>query len=345
MNSALFGLVAAVTWGIHDFLARYPARAVGAVPTELAVTVVGLVILSAWILVTGVDLHIAWPKLWLVAASGICIVLGALSLFSALALGPISVVAPIASSYPAIAVIFALALGSYPSLLQWLAITAVMAGVTIVARSGGRNEGPHREKGAAARVTPVEFWRQAELAHALCLADGKKPDEIIRRTAPTGESSSVPHWQNYWSQAEAKIEVLKAKRVLGLAFGASLGFALSLTSGQVAAPIFGDVETVWLARIFGLAAIGAIQLSRGKPRVPARWLPLLGLMGTLDVVAVAAIITAGNLADPEFATVVSSVFGAVTVLLARLFLKESIAPLQLAGMALIFGGVAVLAGL
>jgi drug/metabolite transporter (DMT)-like permease len=50
------------------------------------------------------------------------------------------------------------------------------------------------------------------------------------------------------------------------------------------------------------------------------------------------------LPDPEFATVVSSAFGAVTVLLARAFLKEPIAPAQLAGMVLIFGGVAALAG-
>ena len=68
-------------------------------------------------------------------------------------------------------------------------------------------------------------------------------------------------------------------------------------------------------------------------------------MGLLDVLALATITAAGNLPSPEFATVVSSAFGAVTVLLARIFLKEPIAPAQLAGMVLIFGGVAVLAGL
>jgi drug/metabolite transporter (DMT)-like permease len=61
--------------------------------------------------------------------------------------------------------------------------------------------------------------------------------------------------------------------------------------------------------------------------------------------ALGAITAAGNLPDPAFATVVSSAFGAVTVLLARIFLKEPIAPAQFAGMVLIFGGVGVLAGL
>ena len=36
MNSALFGVVAALSWGVHDFLARFPSRAVDPVPTVFA---------------------------------------------------------------------------------------------------------------------------------------------------------------------------------------------------------------------------------------------------------------------------------------------------------------------
>ncbi|MEX1060596.1 MAG: EamA family transporter [Methyloceanibacter sp.] len=56
-------------------------------------------------------------------------------------------------------------------------------------------------------------------------------------------------------------------------------------------------------------------------------------------------VAAGNLPDPAFATVVSSAFSAVAVLLARAFLKEPISPAQLGGMVLIFGGVGALAAL
>jgi len=136
--------------------------------------------------------------------------------------------------------------------------------------------------------------------------------------------------------------------VLGLAFLSSFCFALSLASGQAAVPVFGEVETVWLARVFGLITIFALYLWNvwrwGIAPLPARWLPLFGLMGFLDVVALGTIVAAGNLPDPAFATVVSSAFSAVTVLLARVFLKEAISPAQFAGMALIFGGVAALAG-
>jgi drug/metabolite transporter (DMT)-like permease len=286
MNSALLGLVAALSWGFHDFAARFPSRAVGPIPTVFAVTLAGLIVLSVWLLIGGGTIEIARPELWLTATTGVFFALATLSLFTALALGPMTIVAPITGSYPALAMLFALAQGARPSLIQWLAVVAVMTGVLIVSRSGGGYE----ERGEIARGT--------------------------------------------------------MKGIIGLALLASFGFAIALTAGQAAVPIFGEVETVWLARCFGLLTIGALYLwrARGTP-LPLRWLPLLGIMGCLDVAALGTVTAAGKLPSPEFATVVSSTFGAVTVLLARIFLKEPIAPAQLAGMALIFGGVAILAGL
>lgn len=287
MSSVLLGLAAALAWGLNDFLARFPSRAVGPIPTVLVVTAAGLIVLSGWILLGGATIRIVWPSLWLVALSGVCFTLGTLSLYAALARGPIAIVAPIAGSFPALAMIIAVVQGARPSLTQWLG--AVMAGVAIVSRSGGHYE------------------------------------------------------------ASGELQPGMLKSVLGLAFLASFGFALSLASGQAAAAIFGEVETVWLARVFGLIAIGGLYLLNSwrseQALPPVRWLPLLALMGCLDVAALGTIVAAGDLPDPEFATVVSAAFSAVTVLLARAFLKEPIAPAQLAGMALIFGGAAALAGL
>jgi drug/metabolite transporter (DMT)-like permease len=224
--------------------------------------------------------------MWLIAVTGMVFAVATLSLFSALALGPFSIVAPLAGSYPALAMIFAVAQGARPNLAQWLAIAAVMGGIIIVSRSGGHYE-----------------------------ASGHLPPG-------------------------------KLKTVLGLSLLASFGFAVSLTSGQAAVPIFGDVETVWLARCFGLLTIGVLYLWRSrKVPLPARWLPVLGLMGCLDAAAIGTIVAAGNLPNAAFATVVSSAFGAVTVLLARAILKEPIGQLQLVGIVLIFVGVSGLAGL
>jgi drug/metabolite transporter (DMT)-like permease len=284
MNSALLGVAAALAWGTHDFLARFPSRAIGPVNALLVVTLAGLLVLSVWMLLAGAPIRIVWPWLWLVAATGIFSALATLWLFAALSLGPFSIVMPIAGSYPAFAMLFAIIGGTRPSVVEWLAIAAVMIGVAAVSRS-----------------------------------------------------STEP-------QATDELQPGKVKAVIGFALLASFGFAASLTGGQLAAPIFGEVQTVWLARIFGLLTVGALYLRRSVSfQAPASWLPLLGLMGALDVGAFMAVVTASMLPNPAIATVASSAFGVVTVVLARLILKERIGRLQLAGIVLVFLGVAVLA--
>ncbi len=118
MSSALLGAAAALAWGAHDFLARFPSRSLGPVNTVLAVTASGFILLSLWMLASGTEIRIVWPSLWLVAVTGIFFALATLSLFAALTLGPISIVCPIAGSYPALAMIFAVAAGARPGVVD-----------------------------------------------------------------------------------------------------------------------------------------------------------------------------------------------------------------------------------
>jgi drug/metabolite transporter (DMT)-like permease len=284
MNSALLGSLAALAWGVHDFIARYPSRAIGPVNTALGVTLAGLFALGLWLVLSGEPLDIVWHSLWLTAATGFCYAVATMSLYAALAIGPLSVVAPIAGSYPALAVLFALAAGERPSLVQWLAVAAVMAGVVAVAqRRGGHDD-------------------DAE--------------------APSG----------------------RARTYVGLALVASLGFALAFTSGQAAVPVFGEAQSALLARLFGLLAVALCYLHASVTwRMTQASVPLIGAMGLLDVVALITVISAAAFPDAALATVTSSAFGAVTVVLARILLNERISPLQFLGLVLIFGGVVVLA--
>ncbi len=115
MSSVILGLAAALSWGVYDFLSRFPSRAVGPIPTVLAVTFFGLLLLSAWMVIGGDGITIVWPKLWLVAVAGIFFALATLALFAAFALGPMTIVAPIVGSYPALAMLFAVAQGARPN--------------------------------------------------------------------------------------------------------------------------------------------------------------------------------------------------------------------------------------
>jgi drug/metabolite transporter (DMT)-like permease len=286
MNAALLGLVGALSWGLHDFLARFPSRKLGPTNTTFLVTATGFVALTLWIiLVNGAPDRLAWSSSWLAAVAGIFSALATLALFTALTLGPVSIVTPIAGAFPAPALLFAVIGGLRPTHVEWLAMASVLAGVALVSQSGERH------------------------------------------------------------QATGAIEPGKLKSVVGLSLLAGLSFAVSLTAGQAAAPALGSIETAWLARVFALVTVALLYL---RPSVewqpPGRWLPFLAFMGCLDVLALTTIMAAGHMPNPAVATVVASSFSAVSVVLARIVLKEIIVPIQLIGMALIFGGVAVLAG-
>jgi len=73
-----------------------------------------------------------------------------------------------------------------------------------------------------------------------------------------------------------------------------------------------------------------------------RW-PVLLAMGCLDGLALSSVIAAGALAQASYASVASSLFGVVTILLAWGILGEKVRLVQGAGIALIFVGLGSLA--
>jgi drug/metabolite transporter (DMT)-like permease len=65
-------------------------------------------------------------------------------------------------------------------------------------------------------------------------------------------------------------------------------------------------------------------------------------MGLMDTVALYCVLSAGQLANPQFASVASSIFGLVTVLLAWMFLRERLNLVQWGGTLMTFSGVGYL---
>jgi drug/metabolite transporter (DMT)-like permease len=96
-------------------------------------------------------------------------------------------------------------------------------------------------------------------------------------------------------------------------------------------------------RVVALLAIAALMPWQTGPRLPPRGqMGVLALMGLLDALALGLVTAAGGLAHAEYASVASSLFGVLTVLLAAWFLKEHVRPVQWLGIACVFGGIAVL---
>lgn len=128
----------------------------------------------------------------------------------------------------------------------------------------------------------------------------------------------------------------------------SAGFASTFALAQAAAQS-GDIAAEWPKMAITRAAalvvtLIAVQLDR-QPQAPGPSpLPwrLLIVMGLLDAAAMAAIALAAGLPHPEFAAVVASVFGVVTILLACAFLSEAVRPGQWLAIAAIFSAIASL---
>jgi drug/metabolite transporter (DMT)-like permease len=180
---------------------------------------------------------------------------------------------------------------------------------------------------------------------ALAVIGGARPDAthwvamaatligvlIVARTA--GDFEDVTEHR---SPRELRITV-------GIALGAALAFAVGLSAAQLMVPVYGALPVTWGSRLISVAGLALLfALRREKPRFTGRFAPLLMLQGALDTTGYVAVL-AGSYGDgAAFAPVAASAFGAVTTLLARVFLRERIAGLQLGGITLIFVGVAVL---
>jgi drug/metabolite transporter (DMT)-like permease len=124
---------------------------------------------------------------------------------------------------------------------------------------------------------------------------------------------------------------------------ACAGYAISFAAGQFAAQNASEICVTFFGRLWAIAVVLPMCLRAGARFTGAgAWLPILALMGSLDAMGLVAINSAGNFSGSEYAIVVGSCFGAVTVVLAIIFLKERLTLPQLCGMLFILAGVITL---
>jgi drug/metabolite transporter (DMT)-like permease len=81
---------------------------------------------------------------------------------------------------------------------------------------------------------------------------------------------------------------------------------------------------------------------RGALAPQRRQFGVLALMGAIDAAALGIVTASGALPRAEYASVASSLFGVLTILLAAWFLKERVRPVQWLGIATVFAGIAAL---
>jgi drug/metabolite transporter (DMT)-like permease len=135
MGAIALSMLAALLWGVADFGAGLKSRQV---PTLIVVA--GMLMVGA--LAAGATVAVADPPaiegrtLLLGLAAGSTTAIGLTSLYRGLAIGPMSVVAPISAAGVMIPVIAGLATGDQPSVAQGIGVALAIAGMlTVVAWS------------------------------------------------------------------------------------------------------------------------------------------------------------------------------------------------------------------
>jgi drug/metabolite transporter (DMT)-like permease len=147
----IFSLASAASWGISDFLGGLQTRRLPVLAVLAVSQPVGLVLIAILIALTGAD-TISAGKLGIAFLAGAASLGGLAAFYSAMAMGTVSVVAPIASLGVVVPVVIGLAGGESPGAIQLAGLVPAIAGVVVLSYE----EQPERlESARAARLSIV----------------------------------------------------------------------------------------------------------------------------------------------------------------------------------------------
>lgn len=307
----LLGLIAAIGWGAGDFFVRGATHVIGTYRSVIFMQLVGLVGLSIFLVSSGYFNHSLeqvsiWPWLWGLAAA-LLNVSSSLALYQALKIGVVSVMSPVVASYAVVTVILSFLSGESVSELHAIGMSVVLIGIVL-----------------AVIVIP-------RFSHTC--AFGR-----MRGIQPRGLQETHP--------VQVRPALLKRlPRGLLIALWAAIGYGVTFwILGFRVTPYLGGIAPVWLIRLSTplMLLVAAPLLRQGVaiPRGRVWW--TLAIAGILDTIAYVAYTIGVTLAQVSVLSVLASLYSAVTVLLAAIFLHERLRWNQWLGIGTILLGVGLI---
>jgi drug/metabolite transporter (DMT)-like permease len=126
-------LLASLLWGTADFLGGQASRKHPAAMVALVGQAVGFVALSIVLVFHGVDAKAIVPGI----LTGLLGAVAVMTFYRALAVGTMSIIAPIVATSATIPVLWGVLDGERPGTLQWIGIVAALAGVILASNEPG----------------------------------------------------------------------------------------------------------------------------------------------------------------------------------------------------------------
>ena len=129
----IFGLFAALGWGLADFFGALAGRRIGAISAVVAGQLLSALFITVVLLATGESLQPLRADVWLVVLNGAVAAFAYTTHYKALELGPVAVVSPIGAGYALVGVALAvLILGERPSGIALTGAGVAVVGVALV---------------------------------------------------------------------------------------------------------------------------------------------------------------------------------------------------------------------
>jgi drug/metabolite transporter (DMT)-like permease len=141
-------LASAASWGVSDFLGGLQSRRLSVLAVLAVSQPAGLLLIAVLILLFGAD-PVSADKLAIAFLAGAAALGGLGAFYAAMAMGTVSVVAPIASLGVVVPVVFGVAQGEDPGAIQLAGLIVAIAGVVILSYE------EHPEHGGIARRSIV----------------------------------------------------------------------------------------------------------------------------------------------------------------------------------------------
>ena len=279
MLSLLFGLIAALCWGLHDFLVRKVTQHGTVAPLMFVVMAAGAVALGPLSLVAG------WGDMTLraalIAAGAGAAYAGAMfSLFRAFAIGPVRLVAPICGAYPMGTMALALLQGRSIGALEWSAVVAVVAGIALVARQKG--EAPAQTRSTAilwAMSGAVCFALTFHFGQIAAEAGGELPATFLSRIS--GLALVGAYLLASRTNLAPTRPFLKTLSLMGALDAIALTCVLA--AGSLPNPEYAAVASA----IFGIVTILLAWRFLAEAMTPLQWLGVAVVFGGIATLAAA----------------------------------------------------------
>jgi drug/metabolite transporter (DMT)-like permease len=300
----LLGLAGAVLWGFADFAARFSSRRIGAYRTMLYMQALGFLLISPYVKFAGDFSGVprGWHP-WLVAIfAGAINTVASLALYRSFETGVMTIVAPVSASYPALTAALAFWSGERIGAIRGAGLAVTFLGVLLAATA----------------------W-----------------------SASSSESQPEPRPANPATSSASAAETVSTRRPrlaagVGWAIVAAVGFGFMFWFlGFYVIPQTGSVVTVWVMRATALGLLllfaAPARQTISWPRGSAWWLLLA--VAFADTSAFIANNFGLGIGPVSIVSVLVSLYGAVTVVLSWIFLRERLARSQWFGIFLIFAGI------